>query len=219
VKHLAATPLGATVKVRSTVTRFSPLKVISQVEAWNDAQKIGEGTLVQAIVPKARLYEATSETAIAEQGLEVPPASLISVDGKMGFKFEILKWETGQFPCSRYDEWLICELTALQNGQWHSFKGPFLLRHEIEEWREAALKLSKGAGGGFQSDFLEPVLTLNLAAGEPGECQCTLKLSEPADTPQEGPSHLTLRLEISEKALGIFADQLSEQLEGFPSRL
>ena len=50
VKHLNPTPIGAMVRVKSTVTQIEPKRVISFVEAWNDETKIGEGTITQALV-------------------------------------------------------------------------------------------------------------------------------------------------------------------------
>lgn len=218
LKHLAATPVGETVTIRSTVTHVGHTKVVSQVEAWHQANKVGQGTLTQALVSKSKLYgSATPETA--DESLPVPPAELVSLDGKNGVQFEILKWETGQFPCSRYDEWLICELTAFNNGLKQTFKGPFLLRHEIEEWLDASIKLGSGQDGGFRSDFLEPVLKIEMAAGEPGECQCVLQLAELGSDSRERQNHLTLRLDVTEAMLTHFAHQLREQLDGFPSRL
>lgn len=237
LKHLAATPLGAIVKIRSTVTQVSALKVTSQVEAWHGETQIGSGTLVQAVVPKAKLYQQPSSAfekqvmpaekppepaGEPEEALAPPPAELLAADGKSGLAFEVLKWETGYFPCSRYDEWLVCKLIAFQNGQSDVFEGPFLLRHEIDEWLEAAENLSARKQSGFQSDFLEPVLRLAMAAGELGNIYCTVQLTPAQDesllnsTPNPP---LTLKLEVSEKALAFFARQLAEQLDGLPSRL
>lgn len=219
LKHVAPTPIGATVTIRSTVTKVGRTRVVSQVEAWHQQAKVGEGTLTQALVPIEKLYPAATHQAEPTAD-NPPPAELVSTDGKTGFTLEILKWETGQFPCSRYDEWLICEITAFQNGQRQTFKGPFLLRHELEEWKEAAFNLSTGAGGRFQSDFLEPVVRLELRAGEPkSPCQHILHLSQIGEQPQNKQSSLTLPMEVSTPMLAHFAQQFTEQLEGFPSRL
>lgn len=218
LKHLAPTPLGATVTIRSTVTQVGRTKVVSQVEAWHQTSKIGEGLLTQALVPTHKLYPQLAQQTENEPN-NPPPAELLATDGKSGFELEIVKWETGQFPCSRYDEWLICEVTAFHNGQKQTLKGPFLLRHELEEWMSAAKKLGTGQGGRFQSDFLEPVIRIELIAGEPGVCQHILQLSQVGDQPQDKQNTLTLRMDVSEKMLTHFANQLEDQLEGFPSRL
>lgn len=228
LKHLAPTPVGATVVIRSTVIKVGRTKVVSQVEAWHQQTKIGEGMLTQALVPIQKLYPsdarpATSDSNGANGSNDAdnpPPAELVSMDGKTGFELEVLKWETGQFPCSRYDEWLICELTTFNQGQKQTFKGPFLLRHELEDWMAAAQKLSTGQSGHFQSDFLEPVIRVELTAGETtGICQHLLRLSQVGHQSQDKQDTLTLRLDVSEQMLAHFAKQFADQLEGFPSRL
>lgn len=225
LKHLAPTPIGATVRVRSTVTRVGSTKIVSRVEAWHQSVKIGEGHLTQALVQASKLYAVIKDLPASASGnpneaITVPAAELVAQDGQSGLRFEILKWETGHFPCSRYDEWLICELTAFVNGQKQTYKGPFLLRHEVEEWLEAVARLGEGKSGSFQSDFLEPVLKLEMMANEPGECSCVVHLSPLDKDLSDGKQNtVTLRLSVTEKALACFALQLIDQLEGFPSRL
>ncbi|WP_373533108.1 thioesterase family protein [Vampirovibrio sp.] len=227
LKHMAATPVGATVRVRSTVTHVGNTKVVSRVQAWHQQVQIGEGALTQALVQASKLYAVVQDFSPPEKNtpnppLTVPMAELLSADGQSGFRFEILKWETGQFPCSRYDEWLICQISAFAPHQApQTYKGPFLLRHEIEEWLEAATRLGKGQSGSFQSDFLEPVLELAWAdAGEPGTSDCVVRLSQlNLDLPSGKQDTLTLRLSVTEKALARFALQLRDQLDGFPSKL
>jgi len=50
VKHLAATPIGMTARARATLTEVDGRKLIFNVEAWDDAEKIGEGTHTRFIV-------------------------------------------------------------------------------------------------------------------------------------------------------------------------
>jgi predicted thioesterase len=225
LKHLAPTPIGATVRVRSTITRIGNTKIVSRVEAWHESVKIGEGHLTQALVQASKLYAVIKDLPVSVSGnpgevVTVPAAELVAQDGQSGLRFEILKWETGHFPCSRYDEWLICELTAFVNGQKQTYKGPFLLRHEIEEWQEAATRLGEGKSGSFQSDFLESVLKLEMMASGSGDCSCVVRLSQLGeDLPAGKQNTVTLRLSVTEKALTRFALQLIDQLEGFPSRL
>jgi predicted thioesterase len=57
VKHLAPTPIGATVRVRATVMEVQLKRVTSHVEAWNDLTQIGDGTFIQGLVPIAKLKE------------------------------------------------------------------------------------------------------------------------------------------------------------------
>jgi fluoroacetyl-CoA thioesterase len=54
VKHLAATPVGMRVRVRARVLVAEKRRVTFQVEAWDEKERIGEGTHVRAIVDEAR---------------------------------------------------------------------------------------------------------------------------------------------------------------------
>jgi fluoroacetyl-CoA thioesterase len=50
VWHLAAAPLGMTVAFRAEVTGVSERRIQFRVEAWDEKEKIGEGTHERAIV-------------------------------------------------------------------------------------------------------------------------------------------------------------------------
>jgi fluoroacetyl-CoA thioesterase len=50
IRHLAATPVGATVRAIARVAGIAAKSVIFDVEAWNDVRKIGEGTHRRGIV-------------------------------------------------------------------------------------------------------------------------------------------------------------------------
>ena len=50
VRHLAATPIGGSVRAIAQVTRIDDRSVFFRIEAWNDARKIGEGTHRRGIV-------------------------------------------------------------------------------------------------------------------------------------------------------------------------
>jgi fluoroacetyl-CoA thioesterase len=63
VKHLAATPVGMTVRARSEVTAVDGRRITFQVQAWDDKEKIGEGTHVRAIVDDARFKERMATKA------------------------------------------------------------------------------------------------------------------------------------------------------------
>jgi predicted thioesterase len=54
VAHLAATPMGTTVTFRAEVTKVGERRVEFRVEAWDETEKIGEGTHERAIVNVAR---------------------------------------------------------------------------------------------------------------------------------------------------------------------
>jgi predicted thioesterase len=58
VRHLRATPLGQQVRARAEVIEVDGARVTFKVEAWDETQKIGEGTHKRAIVELAR-FEAS----------------------------------------------------------------------------------------------------------------------------------------------------------------
>jgi len=52
VKHLAATPVNATVRIQVEVLDVFKNRVVLKVEAWDHLDKIGEGTHQRAVVEK-----------------------------------------------------------------------------------------------------------------------------------------------------------------------
>jgi fluoroacetyl-CoA thioesterase len=50
VRHLAATPIGRTVRAISCVVQIDPKSVVFEVEAWDGDRKIGDGTHRRGIV-------------------------------------------------------------------------------------------------------------------------------------------------------------------------
>lgn len=54
LKHLAATPVGMTVRARAELTRMEGRRLWFKVEAWDDEEKIGEGTHTRMIVDLER---------------------------------------------------------------------------------------------------------------------------------------------------------------------
>ena len=219
VRHLKPTPVGATVRIRSTVTAITPDRVTSAVEAWNETDKIGEGTFTQALLPVAKLYApaqvalATPEPASSEEDAP-PPAELFNSRRSACLRVEVLRWETGLFPCTRYDEWLVCRFQAKTKQEAQTVEGPFLLRYEIEEWIEALQALQEGKRSAYQPEFLESVVVLDIESGEPDEFRVDLTAKPP-----DKPDFLNLRMEVTGAALATFAQQLEAQIEGFPSKL
>ncbi len=57
VRHLAATPVGMTVRARAELVGVNGRKLSFRLEAWDDADKIGEGTHTRMIVDEARFRE------------------------------------------------------------------------------------------------------------------------------------------------------------------
>jgi predicted thioesterase len=54
VAHLAAAPMGTTVTFRAEVTKVTEKRVEFRVEAWDETEKIGEGTHERAIINVAK---------------------------------------------------------------------------------------------------------------------------------------------------------------------
>jgi len=61
VFHLAAAPVGATVRVTVEITDAVERRVEFRVEAWDEKEKIGEGTHQRAIVNVARFAARMAE--------------------------------------------------------------------------------------------------------------------------------------------------------------
>lgn len=54
IRHLAATPVGMSVRIRAEVTEAALPRVCFRVEAWDAVEKIGEGQHERFIVDTAR---------------------------------------------------------------------------------------------------------------------------------------------------------------------
>lgn len=54
VRHLAATPMNASVRVRTEVLEVIKNRVKLSITAWDSQDKIGEGTHLRAVVDKER---------------------------------------------------------------------------------------------------------------------------------------------------------------------
>jgi fluoroacetyl-CoA thioesterase len=50
IRHLAATPIGSTVRAIARVKEIGARSVMFDIEAWNDLRRIGEGTHRRGIV-------------------------------------------------------------------------------------------------------------------------------------------------------------------------
>jgi predicted thioesterase len=67
IRHLAATPVGMNVHARAEVLSVDKHRVTFQVEAWDDKERIGEGTHVRVVVDEARFKERIARKR-ADQG-------------------------------------------------------------------------------------------------------------------------------------------------------
>ena len=54
VRHLAATPVGMTVRFRAELVEVDRRRLVFKVEAWDEVEKIGEGTHERFIIDVAR---------------------------------------------------------------------------------------------------------------------------------------------------------------------
>lgn len=63
VTHLAATPVGMGVLIRTTLAQVEGKKLTFAVEAFDDAEKVGEGIHVRFVVDRAKF-----ERRVAEKG-------------------------------------------------------------------------------------------------------------------------------------------------------
>lgn len=61
VSHLAATPIGMTVRFLAEVTVVDGRRIQFHVEAWDEKEKIGEGTHERAIVNVAKFATKLAE--------------------------------------------------------------------------------------------------------------------------------------------------------------
>lgn len=63
VRHLAATPVGMTVTAKSELVQVDGRKLVFRVEAWDEQEKIGEGTHTRAIIDVQRFGQKVREKA------------------------------------------------------------------------------------------------------------------------------------------------------------
>lgn len=57
VRHLAPTPLGLKVRIRSELVKVEGRMLTFKVEAWDEVEKIGEAEHVRAVIDLARFGE------------------------------------------------------------------------------------------------------------------------------------------------------------------
>jgi predicted thioesterase len=61
VSHLAASPIGTPVTFRAEVTAVDGRRIQFRVEAWDDKEKVGEGTHERAIINVAKFATRLAE--------------------------------------------------------------------------------------------------------------------------------------------------------------
>jgi predicted thioesterase len=57
VRHLAPTPIGATIRVKAEVLSIDGIRVYFSIEAWDDQEKIGEGQHERVVIEEARFLK------------------------------------------------------------------------------------------------------------------------------------------------------------------
>ncbi|MGE0199903.1 MAG: thioesterase family protein [Candidatus Melainabacteria bacterium] len=165
LRHTAPTPVGATVRIQSTLTHLEPrgdqVRLVSAIEAWqlNGAAEtetaIGSATFTQVILPAHRL------TAKADQWISPAMDDTTLVCPETGNRFSLhFKGLAHPFPCTRYDEWVVTRAAVTDATQRHTEEGPFLLRFEIQEIITVLRDLMAGKRKDYQSDFLERILQI-----------------------------------------------------------
>lgn len=68
VRHLAATPIGRTVRAIARVTRVEDKSIWFEVEAWDGDRKIGDGTHRRGVVDVAEFEKRLGVTRPATAG-------------------------------------------------------------------------------------------------------------------------------------------------------
>lgn len=218
IKHLNPTPVGAKVKIKSTVTSVDAKSVVSKVEAWNEKHKIGEGVFAQSLVKVSDLAARSAAVPVAEA--PPPPAAVLwSNDQKSSFSL-MLKCFEHNFPCSRYDEWFICVGELSNSAQHVKHEGPFLLKYETEELIENLKRVYGGEQAAFKTDLLEPIFSLSIQAENEDCFGLKLGLKQRDDKKHKNDFELvSASMVCTKESLEQFCDALDAQLNRFDSGL
>jgi fluoroacetyl-CoA thioesterase len=67
ITHLAATPVGMTVRVRAEVIAVDGRRLVFKVEAWDEAEKIGEGEHERFIINREKFAGRMAQKAHPQQ--------------------------------------------------------------------------------------------------------------------------------------------------------
>ncbi len=63
VRHLAPTPLGSTVRVKTEVSEVDGIKVLFNVQAWDEREQIGSGLHERMVIDHARFLRRVAAKA------------------------------------------------------------------------------------------------------------------------------------------------------------
>jgi fluoroacetyl-CoA thioesterase len=72
VRHLAPTPLGSTVKVRSEVLEVDGIRVIFAVKVWDQIELVGEGFHERVIIDIERFFHRVSAKSVQGSVPHIP---------------------------------------------------------------------------------------------------------------------------------------------------
>jgi predicted thioesterase len=64
MKHLAATPVGLTVRARATLLEADGRRFLFAVEAWDDREKVAEGRHERYVVPDLQKFLARAQKKV-----------------------------------------------------------------------------------------------------------------------------------------------------------
>ena len=67
VRHLAATPVGMAVRAQATLTGVEGRRLVFAVEAYDEVEKVGEGTHTRVVVDAERFVQKTETKKITQQ--------------------------------------------------------------------------------------------------------------------------------------------------------
>lgn len=225
VRHLAPAPVGGHIRIRAVVTEILDNKVTTDTEAWYDSPQgpvlVGKGRVTQAIIPVNLLHQRAGLPEETLDTMDMPV--FLTEPGRQYFGFEMLGAET-PFPCTRYDEWMVCRVRMRQPNQPDfDYQGAFLLLYEAGEWLAGLQQLLNGERTEYHSGFLEPFFVLQ--ASRDGEHFLLRLRFDPAAIPgtaqpSTNPSAaLTVSFTLSHDQLGVFCHQLQAHIRSFPSSL
>ena len=72
VRHLAPTPVGATIRVRAEVLSVEGIRVYFSIEAWDNVEKIGEGKHERVVIDEARFLRRVEKKLASSIDLNLP---------------------------------------------------------------------------------------------------------------------------------------------------
>jgi len=65
VRHLAPTPIGATVRVRAEITGVEGKQVMFKVEAWDELEQVGMGEHLRVVIDESRFLQKVQKKSEA----------------------------------------------------------------------------------------------------------------------------------------------------------